>query len=71
MNVRLVEPRPPRPAGSPVSLHEASRQVGVAHDTLTAQIHWGKLLAVKIGRDWHFGQADSERYRGVAKGPPR
>jgi len=54
-----------------VSLHEASRQLGVAHDTLRAQIHRGKLLAVKIGRDWLVSQAEIERYRRVSKRPPR
>jgi excisionase family DNA binding protein len=54
-----------------VSLHEASRQLGVAHDTLRAQIHRGKLLAVKIGRDWLVSQAEIERYRNVSKRPPR
>jgi len=35
-----------------ISLSTASRELGVAHDTLRAQVHRGKLAATKIGRDW-------------------
>lgn len=50
-----------------IPLSEASRLLGVAHDTLRAQIHRGKLTAVKIGRDWLVTQAEVERYRQESK----
>jgi excisionase family DNA binding protein len=50
-----------------VSLSTASRELGVAHDTLRAQVHRGKLAATKIGRDWLVSREEVDRYRRESK----
>ena len=52
-----------------LSLANASRELGVAHDTLRAQVHRGKLQAVKLGRDWLITRAELDRYRRESKKP--
>ena len=54
-----------------ISLSTASRELGVAHDTLRAQVHRGKLAATKIGRDWLISRDELERYRRESKRPDR
>ncbi len=46
-----------------MTLREAASALGVTPDTLRQQIAAGKLRARKIGRDWHVGPAEVERYR--------
>jgi excisionase family DNA binding protein len=50
-----------------LSLADASRELGVAHDTLRAQIHRGRLHAVRPGRDWLITRAELDRYRRESK----
>lgn len=54
-----------------LSLAEASRILGVAHDTLRAQVHRGKLGAIKVGRDWLVTRDEVDRYRTESLRKPR
>ena len=50
-----------------LTLREASQELGVAHATLRAQVHRGKLAALKVGRDWLVTRDELERYRLVSR----
>jgi excisionase family DNA binding protein len=45
------------------SLADAARALGIAPDTLRAQVHRGRLQAQKVGRDWLVTSDEIERYR--------
>jgi excisionase family DNA binding protein len=47
----------------PIGLAEAAQLLGVNHATLRAQVHRGRLQALKVGRDWIVTRAEVERYR--------
>lgn len=50
-----------------LTLRQASRELAVAHATLRAQVHRGKLKATKVGRDWLVTRDEIERYRRDSK----
>jgi excisionase family DNA binding protein len=52
----------------PIGLSEAARLLGVSHATLRAQVHRGRLRAVKVGRDWLVTNAEIDRYRAEVQG---
>ncbi len=52
-----------------MTLREAAGLLGITPDTLRAQIHRGRLKAVKVGRDWHVAVDELARYeRESSKG---
>lgn len=53
----------------PMGLAEAADLLGVDHSTLRAQIHRGRLRALKVGRDWLVTAEEIERYRREVQGP--
>jgi excisionase family DNA binding protein len=52
----------------PLGLAEAADLLGVSHSTLRAQVHRGRLHAVKVGRDWLVTAEEIERYRLEVQG---
>lgn len=50
-----------------MTLPEAARILGVTPDTLRQQIHAGRLVARKVGRDWHVTPGEVARYRKESK----
>ena len=55
----------------PIGLAEAAELLGVSHATLRAQVHRGRLRAIKVGRDWIVTTEEVERYRIVVQRPRR
>lgn len=47
----------------PIGLAQAAELLGVSHATLRAQVHRGRLRAIKVGRDWLVTREEVERYR--------
>jgi len=53
-----------------MTLTEAAAVLGVRPDTLRQQIHNGRLVATKVGRDWTVTGAEVARYaKESAMGP--
>lgn len=52
----------------PMTLRIAGERLGVTPDTLRAQVHRGKLRAVKPGRDWLVAEEEVDRYRRESLG---
>ena len=52
----------------PLGLAEAADLLGVSHSTLRAQVHRGRLHAVKVGRDWLVTAEEIDRYRLEVQG---
>jgi excisionase family DNA binding protein len=52
----------------PIGLSEAAQLLGVSHATLRAQVHRGRLRAVKVGRDWLVDRQEIDRYRREVQG---
>lgn len=52
----------------PLGLAEAADLLGVSHSTLRAQVHRGRLSAVKVGRDWLVTAEEIDRYRLEVQG---
>jgi excisionase family DNA binding protein len=52
-----------------VSLVEAASLLGVRSASLRAQIHRGRLRAVKLGRDWLVAHRELTRYVETRKRP--
>lgn len=50
-----------------LTLAQAARTLGVAPDTLRAQVHRGKLRANKLGRDWVVSSEEVNRYREASQ----
>lgn len=46
-----------------LGLAEAADLLGVRHSTLRAQVHRGRLRALKVGRDWLVTDEEITRYR--------
>lgn len=51
-----------------MTLPEAAAQLGLSPSTLRVQIHKGRLLARKVGRDWQISPREVERYRRESAG---
>lgn len=49
-------------AGKTMTLVQASTILGVTPDTLRQQVHRGRLVAVKVGRDWFVTPREVARY---------
>lgn len=54
-----------------IGLAEAAQLLGIAHATLRAQIHRGRLKATKVGRDWLVTGDEVRRYKAEIQGPSR
>ena len=52
----------------PMGLAEAASLLGVSHATLRAQVHRGRLIATKVGRDWLVDRREIDRYRREVQG---
>ena len=48
----------------PLRIKEVADGVGVAHSTLRREIHAGKLVGKKIGRQWRFARPHLVAYLG-------
>jgi excisionase family DNA binding protein len=46
-----------------MTLNEAATILGVQADTLRRQVRLGKLMARKVGRDWHVTPKEVDRYQ--------
>jgi excisionase family DNA binding protein len=51
-----------------MTLRNAAAKLGVAPDTLRAQIRRGRLRAIKPGRDWFVEAAEVARYERTSLG---
>jgi excisionase family DNA binding protein len=45
-----------------LTLRESAARLGLAPDTLRAQVHRGRFTAQKVGRDWLVDEGEVERY---------
>jgi excisionase family DNA binding protein len=46
-----------------MTLPQAAVALGIRPDTLRAQVHRKRLIALKIGRDWLVDEEEVDRYR--------
>jgi excisionase family DNA binding protein len=51
-----------------LTLRNAAARLGIAPDTLRAQIQRGRLIATKLGRDWLVEEAEVTRYARTTLG---
>lgn len=58
------------PAHDLVTLRGAAESLGVAPDTLRAQVHRKRLDAFKVGRDWVLRRVEVDRYAQESLGRP-
>ena len=49
---------------------EVARALGLSRRTVTNQIRAGRIVAVKMGRDYHVAPEEVERYRAESLGQP-
>jgi excisionase family DNA binding protein len=50
-----------------LSLRSAAELLGITPDTLRAQIHRGRLTAIKLGRDWLVRRDEVARYAAARR----
>lgn len=53
-----------------LGLAEAAAELGVSSATLRAQVHRGRLRAIKVGRDWLVTSSEVARYRAEVQKSP-
>jgi excisionase family DNA binding protein len=52
-----------RASRTKMTLPQAAAALGIRPDTLRAQVHRKRLIALKLGRDWLVDEEEVDRYR--------